>query len=118
MNVCVTKHGQALVRILGATDDVKQFDKVRKRVKDFLGHNFFRQQYSYQSAVIGTRISCAERELRHQLRSWEQQQLIKTGEVSTTKNMLADPLAKLLLDRLKYCKTLANKWRKEKCLRS
>ena len=112
-DVCVTKHGQALVRILGATDEVKQFDKARKRVKDFPGHHFYRQQYSYLSAVMETRISRAEREVRHQLKSWEQQQLAKTGEVSTTKDMLADPSAKLLLDRLKYCKTLAKEWRKE-----
>ena len=89
-DVCVTKHGQALVRILGATDEVKQFDKPRKRVKDFPGHHFYRQQYSYLSAVMETRISRAEREVRHQLKSWEQQQLAKMGEVSTTKDMLAD----------------------------
>ena len=85
-------------------------------VTDFPGHHFYRQQYSYLSALMEMRISRAEREVRHQLKLWEQQQLAKTGEVSTTKDMLADSPAKLLLDRLKYCKTLANEWRKEKCL--
>jgi hypothetical protein len=66
--------------------------------------------------MMETRISRAEREIKKQLNSWEKQQLTKTGEVSTTKEMLADPSAKFLLDRLKYCKTLAKEWRKEKCL--
>ena len=64
-DVCVTKHGQALVRILGATDEVKQFDKARKRVKDFQditfiigcdgNKNFTRGEGSEASAeVVGT----------------------------------------------------------------
>ena len=64
-----------------------------------------------------TRISRAERDIKQQLKSWEQKQLAKTGEVSTTNDMLADPSLKLLLDRLKYCKALAKEWRKEKSFR-
>ncbi len=64
-----------------------------------------------------TRISRAETQIKQQLKSWEQQHLKFTGEVSTAKDMLADPSAKALLNKLKYCKALAKEWRKEKCPR-
>ena len=114
--VCQTKHGRALLRILGPTDEVKRFDKARKRVKDCLEDPFCRKQYSHLSAVMETRISRAERGFKQQLKSWEQQQLIRTGVVATTKDMLADPSAKSLLDKLKHCKALAKEWQKEKYL--
>ena len=60
-DVCINKHGQALAHILGATDEVKQFDKVRKQVKDYPGHHFYCQQYSHLSTVMKTRISLAKR---------------------------------------------------------
>ena len=117
VDVFQTKHGRALARIFGPSDEVIQFDKTRKRVKDFPGDHIYRQQYSNLSAVMETRISRAERDIKQQLKSWEQKQLAKTGEVSTTNDMLADPSSKLLLDRLKYCKALAKEWRKEKSFR-
>ena len=60
-----------------------------------------------------TRISCTERGFKQQLKSWEQQQLTRTGVVSMTKDMLADPSVKFLLDKLKHCKALAKEWQKQ-----
>jgi hypothetical protein len=104
------------LHILGPTDEVKQFDKARKRVKDFPSDGFHRQQYYKISAVIETRVSRAERNTKEQLKSWERQHFVKTGQISTSNDMLADPSAKVLVDRLKYCKAIGKELRKEKCL--
>jgi hypothetical protein len=99
---------------LGPTDEVKQFDRARKRLKDYPRNTCFREQYTHISAVIETRISRAERQFKQQLKSWEQQHLKSTGDVSTAEDMLANPSTKNLLDKVKYCKTLAKDLRKEK----
>jgi hypothetical protein len=110
---CHTKHGRALLCILGSTDEVKQFDKARKQVKDCPEDPFHHERYNNISAVMQTKISRAERSFREQLKSWEHEHLTKTGVVSTTKDMLADPLAKRVLGQLKICKVLAKEWKKE-----
>jgi hypothetical protein len=97
---------------LGPTDEVKQFDRARKRLKDYPQNMCFREQYTHILAAIETRVSCAKRQFKQQLKLWEQKHLKSTGDVSTAEDMLANPSTKNLLDKVKYCgEGLA----KEKC---
>ena len=112
-----TKHGRALLHILGRTNEVKRFDRARKLLKNSPRNEYLQKQYFEISAVMETRISRAESKIKEELKSWEKQHLRLTGDVSTATDMLGNPHAKMLLDKLKYCKSLAIEWQKEKIRR-
>ena len=106
-----------MLYILGRTDEVKRFDQARKLLKNSPRNEYLQKQHFEISAVMETRISRAESKIKEKLKSWEKQHLRLTEDVSTATDMFGNPHAKMLLNKLKYCKSLAIEWRKEKIRR-
>jgi hypothetical protein len=79
---CHTNHRRALLRIHGSTDEVKQFDKVSKQVKECPEDPFHCERCKRILAVMQTRISHPDRSFRKQLKLWEHEHLTKTGMIA------------------------------------
>ena len=109
-----TKQGCALGVVLGITTEVLQFDKARKKLKANRNNEDLIQAYLYITAVMETRVSQAHTNIKTQLKELEQQYFRNCGKLPTSKEILKDPVSKLLVDKLKYCKALVDGWTKKK----
>ena len=109
-----TKQGRALGFVLGITTEVLQFDKARKKLKASPNNEDLIQAYLYITAVMEIRVSQAHTNIKTQLKEVEQQYFRNCGKLPTSKEILKDPVSKLLVDKLKYCKALVDGWKKEK----
>ncbi|CAB4035866.1 Hypothetical predicted protein [Paramuricea clavata] len=109
-----TKQGRALGFVLGITEEVLQFDKARKRLKDSPNNNDLIKAYLHVFKVMETSVSRAQANSKRQLKEIEQQYFRSRGKLPTSKDMLKDPTSKLLIDKLKYCKALVDQWKEEK----
>ncbi|CAB4005982.1 Hypothetical predicted protein [Paramuricea clavata] len=109
-----TKQRRALGFVLGITEEVLQFDKARKRLKDSPNNNDLIKAYLHVFKVMETSVSRAQANSKRQLKEIEQQYFRSRGKLPTSKDMLKDPTSKLLIDKLKYCKALVDQWKEEK----
>ena len=109
-----TKQGRALGVVLGITTEALQFDKARKKLKASRNNEDLIQAYLYITAVMETRVSQAHTNIKTQLKELEQQYFRNCGKLPMSKEILTDPVSKLLVDKLKYCKALVDGWKKEK----
>lgn len=103
---CETKQGRALQFILGQTKEVLKYDKARKRIKASPNNDNYLQDYLDNLALMETRVSREQRITKERLKIWERQHFDQYCKLPTSQDMLSDPAAKLLMDKLKYCKAI------------
>ena len=109
-----TKQGKKLAFILGLTEEVLQFDTARKRLRTSPNNSDLIKQYLDVLPVMETQVSREQSAIKQQLRQREQQHFSRTGKLQTSIDLQEDETSKLLMDKLKYCKALADQWKLEK----
>jgi cob(I)alamin adenosyltransferase len=95
------------------TEEVLRFDKARKRLKASPKDNDLIKAYLQIAAVMEIRVSQSQSNTKQQLKNIEQQYFSSHGKLPTSREILKDPAAKLLIDKLKHCQALVDQWKKE-----
>ena len=98
--------------ILGITTEVAQFDKARQRHKQWPKNRFYFEEYMDKLADMETKLSKQQQQFRDQLAQWERECFVKNNcKVATQSDIASSPPAKLLVEKLKYAKTILNKFK-------
>ena len=92
--------------------DEQQQLQGKKKLKASRNNEDLIQAYLYITAVTETRVSQAHTNIKTQLKEVEQQYFRNCGKLPTSKEILKDPVSKLLVDKLKHCKALVDGWKK------